>query len=657
MSGPGRQNTLPNNRHGPPSHQRWRPRWDNAEESCGHFITKLPGGKSVWMAVGPAAHEWQKTLSPRIRTQILEKTAFHTAGVSMFIYMVGRDKSTASPRIIFCSSDIVARKAFRGAVEQSGILTSYPAIGLGDSSSPLARGDSGLGRRTPNLPTQETARSHQENRVNNVFTGDSEPISEDSEAVTGSSSTTGRPQATPRHAVTLDAHFERLSISSDYASSLISVDESLASNPRSSDWTPTSSVHALDEVSAEEARFNRPRPKNTHRELSDGADDRESYSESEELEDSKYPGSGHSDPTTARRLNEIVSKLLDEFDSSRQCPSGRVDQGVGSAESQAPSDSAGSSRNQVSPGNGVSRASLGKRPMTGDSAEDGGGSVTISKKTKTVHQTGKVMACPFWKKDPSAYSRCYRLELKEVKRVKQHLYRIHVKLIRCPRCQEVFPDRASCDEHIRNTDCIRQPTVINEGIDQDQQTELSKRGSAALSQEQRWFVVWRIVFPGVPEPASSYIDDDLSEDMCEFREFYQRTGSIIVLDYMRTSSDWSPEDEERFRQSSWRTLLDDALDGIHHRWLAQRIRAGRSNSQATIQLAVEPPGEGLAGDVTIDSSPSPSGVEDGLDSMMNTFETGSFRFAGDPTVPESYDSSVDWLFSPQWQNGNEHPGA
>ncbi|KAK0729610.1 hypothetical protein B0H67DRAFT_677615 [Lasiosphaeris hirsuta] len=525
------------------------------------------------------------------------------------------------------------------AVQQSGILTDYPAIGLGDSSSPVARGDSGLGRRISTFPAKETTRGHQEKRT----------------SIAGPF-TTERSQSTQHHATISGQHFDKLSISSDYTSSL-SVDDSLGSNPRSINSSPMSSMHDLDQVSASEARSNTPIPKDVHSEVFDSADDRESFSDlSDDMEGVECPDSKTSNPTDAQRVKQIVNRLISEFDSSRQRPSGQVDQRASNSASQTSSSvSEGSSRNQQSPHNRVSQVTRGKRRMVGDGAGDGSTLVTAPKKSKTAHQIGKIFACPFWKKDPLVHSRCYKLELKEVRRVKQHLYRNHAQLIRCPRCQEVFPNQTSCNGHIENVDCIRRPKILDEGINQDQATELSKRGSSTLSQEQRWFVVWEIVFPGAPEPASPYIDDNLSEDMCEFREFYQREGSTIILDHMRTSPDWGLDDEDRFCEDTWRTILDEALDGIHHRWLAQRARAGRSNSQATIQLAAEPSGTEPPLDEAVDSSPSPPGVRDPLESAVDTFETGRFPFVVDSVAYGSYDFAGDWLYSTQWQDNDVHP--
>ncbi|KXX72786.1 hypothetical protein MMYC01_210690 [Madurella mycetomatis] len=620
-----------------------RPLWDQPEESCGDFITKLPRGKSAWMAVGKAAYAWQSTLSPQIRRLLEAEDAFYGAGVSMFIYMVGRDKSTSSPRIIFCSSDVGARKAVRKAVQTSGILKNYPAIGLGDSSSPLARGDSGLLRHPPDWPTRPGPQNHRMNRRIDVGAS-KEPSNKAQPAIYGSETVLGAGATgdwqTARHETlgTLRRRFETMSIASGCPSSL-SLDDSTFSNLRGSlssnrlsDWTPRTSVH--DTLVLEQAQSDAPTEKDidsntpdtpNSADSADSEDDRESCSESDGMEDSN-PDSLH--PAIARELDQIVSKLLGAYDSSRQQTGTTASQAAGNAEDTSASNPGGSSQDNRGIENGASQVALGKRPLAEDDRD--GALITDSKRTKTAHQRGRVFACPYWKKDPLAYSRCFKLELKEVKRVKQHLYRSHTKAIRCPRCQQVFPDRTSCDSHLASVDCPRQSLrVIDEGINEDQVTKLGRNGPK-LDQVQRWYAVWRIVFPSVTEPASPYIDGDLSEVVSEFREFYQRRGITIVLDHMRTSPDWSPSDEERFRQGFWRNIWDEALEGILRRWLAER--AGVSGSQASVSTAIDTTGEDPSTDVALDSSPSPG---DGGAAIGSALDGAGFHSMGNFTTPSA----------------------
>jgi hypothetical protein len=144
--------------------------------------------------------------------------------------------------------------------------------------------------------------------------------------------------------------------------------------------------------------------------------------------------------------------------------------------------------------------------------------------------------------------------------------RSHGKPIRCPRCQDKFDTRAALDYHIEDIDCISQPEMVDEGIDEAQAITLRKWARQWLTIEQQWFIIWNIVFPGVPEPSSPYVNDNNSSSMCEFREFCQREGSTIILGHLRTSPGWRPQDEERFGHALFDNILNQALDDIYYKW-------------------------------------------------------------------------------------------
>jgi len=49
--------------------------------------------------------------------------------------MIGRTEGTAAPQVLFCCSDVSARKAIRNTIAKSGIMEKYPGVGLGDMPS------------------------------------------------------------------------------------------------------------------------------------------------------------------------------------------------------------------------------------------------------------------------------------------------------------------------------------------------------------------------------------------------------------------------------------------------------------------------------------------------------------------------------------------
>ena len=262
----------------------------------------------------------------------------------------------------------------------------------------------------------------------------------------------------------------------------------------------------------------------------------------------------------------------------------------------------------------------GKRPFS-EQDDDDDALATDSKRARVSSPNGEAFACPYWKKDAQTYSSCYKFKFEDVRRVKQHLDKCHVKKIRCPRCQGKFETRISCDDHIRDVDCARQPKIMDEGIDQGQKDRLNKKGQASQSQFQRWYVVWRIVFPDIVEPVSPYNDDD------GLGEVLRQEGPAIILGHMRQLPNWNQDDEDRFSQVPSRIILD-----IERQWVAQRAQGnGQTAAGGTADLPDKEPPTDLA----LDLSPSPSnsqGVHGTADGVNDGNNLDLPLFPGDVTL-------------------------
>jgi hypothetical protein len=345
-------------------------------------------------------------------------------------------------------------------------------------------------------------------------------------------------------------------------------------------------------------------------------------------------------PLGPERLERIIGKLLDGFDSYRPRTVPTGNQGSGNSRSGAPhfetwpSGSGHHGATDNSP-----ETPTGKRRLSGEG--DSGSDIMAagSKRAKTEPQKEKMLACPYWKKDSGKYACCFKWKFKEVKRMKQHLRRCHIK-IRCPRCQEDFRDTDSRDLHIRAGICALQPDVIDERMNERQIKKLGARGPANQTQYDRWYVVWDILFPGTAKPDSPFLDDDIPEGLFEFQEYCRRSGRDIILDHMRTSEDWQElyDDEGRFLQDSWSEIFVRIFDAAFQRWLRQR--GNRSERDAGVGVTgVAGAGDASAG-VTLDPSPSPpaegNNTENGGNEIRNSLLDPHFEAALDA-------GNEDWL--------------
>lgn len=170
-------------------------------------------------------------------------------------------------------------------------------------------------------------------------------------------------------------------------------------------------------------------------------------------------------------------------------------------------------------------------------------------------------ACPFSKKSPSIYRRCYRYELKRVRDVKQHLRRCHRKAVYCPVCSQTFSTEEARDTHVRQRNCPENPRMPVEGISDVQAQKLAARCSSKESPEQQWFRVFDICFPGLPRPRSPYVDRLLSEELQSFRDYASAEGPSIMMEHLRGAHIWNDQDAAFLRR-----MLSEGLEHIADRW-------------------------------------------------------------------------------------------
>ncbi|KAF3002225.1 histone methyltransferase set2 [Neopestalotiopsis sp. 37M] len=139
-------------------------------------------------------------------------------------------------------------------------------------------------------------------------------------------------------------------------------------------------------------------------------------------------------------------------------------------------------------------------------------------------------ACPFWKHDRVNYQSCLRAKLLSSSRVKQHLKRIHTPQFYCQFCYVIFKDSQAQEQHVVQRSCERLTGAKFEGITPDQEHELSRKpkSEVKLTEEQKWYRIWAIVFPNHPRPRSPYIDIQLTDDLASFQEHWQARGPEIL---------------------------------------------------------------------------------------------------------------------------------
>jgi hypothetical protein len=91
------------------------------------------GSAECWEATG-AVRETFKDLSKDIKNYLKDWGELGDPVVTWSIYMIGKTKSTAIPTLLFCCSERGPRKSIKSQILESGILSRYPGVRVGDCS-------------------------------------------------------------------------------------------------------------------------------------------------------------------------------------------------------------------------------------------------------------------------------------------------------------------------------------------------------------------------------------------------------------------------------------------------------------------------------------------------------------------------------------------
>ncbi|KAG7285034.1 hypothetical protein NEMBOFW57_009652 [Staphylotrichum longicolle] len=181
------------------------------------------------------------------------------------------------------------------------------------------------------------------------------------------------------------------------------------------------------------------------------------------------------------------------------------------------------------------------------------------------------------------HPRCFSKILSRIRDVKQHLTRKHSPEFYCDRCSTIFPNDQSRRRHVNHEagrSCL--PSSQLDGITHQQRVQMSRKSDRKLSEEEQWFVIWDIVFPGRRRPDSPYRDENISAGLYSFRRYCQTHGPALLDDEMQSmiaSNTWSDLDisgEGRRHILEW--ALDEGLDRVFGAWRSRTSRAAPSDS-------------------------------------------------------------------------------
>ena len=158
----------------------------------------------------------------------------------------------------------------------------------------------------------------------------------------------------------------------------------------------------------------------------------------------------------------------------------------------------------------------------------------------------RLLACPYFKMDPIRYSernlqeQCYRgcasKLLRNIPRLKQHLYRVHRRpKYYCSRCYVIFETQALIDTHNRqNRLCVVVGPRFKDKMDNDQLSAISRR-NRRMDATAEWYNIFKILFPNAVLPTSPYADRGTNEVVQNFMSYFQEEAPSILSDLVRSA--------------------------------------------------------------------------------------------------------------------------
>lgn len=211
-----------------------------------------------------------------------------------------------------------------------------------------------------------------------------------------------------------------------------------------------------------------------------------------------------------------------------------------------------------------------KRSTSQENEDDSNGGASGRRPSKKQKVTNtKLFCCPFWKLRPAEHRPCFKYILRRIRDVKQHLHRKHTPSYYCERCSEIFPDDTKLREHISHpAGLFCTPSSSLQGVSRNQRLQLARHSDKELSEEDQWFSIWNILFPGYQRPKSAYMDCEVSEDIHLFRDFCRDHGEAILAEEIETAG--LSESVKGNEKQLFSTVFAQAMNTLFDDWVSGR---------------------------------------------------------------------------------------
>ncbi|KAF4470548.1 hypothetical protein FALBO_2548 [Fusarium albosuccineum] len=141
--------------------------------------------------------------------------------------------------------------------------------------------------------------------------------------------------------------------------------------------------------------------------------------------------------------------------------------------------------------------------------------------------------CPFHKLDPFRHGRCGTYGLTSFSRVKQHLSRVHLctGLYYCLNCREEWSSDQAWGAHLANQGVCQFVPIEQTSMLFRSEYE-SLRSDPRISDYEKWYHMWRTLFPWHAPPSSPYVEPAGIEVMASLRSQMEARLPTIIAPWL-----------------------------------------------------------------------------------------------------------------------------
>lgn len=305
--------------------------------------------------------------------------------------------------------------------------------------------------------------------------------------------------------------------------------------------------------------------------------------------------------------------------------------------------------------------SKGKRRSNDDDDDGDTHPQPPSKRSKPTN--AQHLACPFWKLDQQKHRDCFKHVLTRIRDVKLHLARKHTPFY-CNRCWETFGDETDLDKHAaKPTACTPNSDPRPDWVTRAQTKQLSCRSDSKLSEQEQWFVMWDIIFPAVARPATAHVSTQLTEKLCQFREYSEArlpdlfAEEIVSDPTLSITTTWGEDPGVHLRRiianvypRIWDSYLSETSSnpsGPSSHGASQVLASSPSRTTVSDRTGVCAPKVDDGGTTESASIATKSMADSGVD-RSTRITIGDFGFPVEPSVAGPDPSGQETIESGNW---------